>query len=160
MSFVIQCSACDQELRIPDDADGKRVRCPACREIFVAQYKFNAREFYRENGVARERLWVGDIVGLFIDHMNHGGDISTVGNWTVYVAIPELRILALESSNQNCVARGIRHCTLGECSEFQLLESFLKLGVDPERAIQSMAFEICRVIEPDWDEIIARKWDS
>lgn len=107
--------------------------------------------------VPRERQWVGDIVGLFIDHMNHGGDISTVGSWTIYVAIPELKLLALESSNQNCVARGIKHCTLGSCREFHVLESFLKLGANPERAIQSMAFEICRVIEPEWDVIVSRK---
>jgi ribosomal protein S27E len=36
MAFIKQCDRCDQELRVPDDAQGKKIRCPICGDISVA----------------------------------------------------------------------------------------------------------------------------
>jgi predicted Zn finger-like uncharacterized protein len=36
MALVTQCPNCDRKLRVPDEYLGKRVRCPACKEIFTA----------------------------------------------------------------------------------------------------------------------------
>jgi hypothetical protein len=37
MPILIHCSSCDRQLRVPDAAFGKRVKCPSCGNIFVAQ---------------------------------------------------------------------------------------------------------------------------
>jgi LSD1 subclass zinc finger protein len=33
---IIQCGSCQRRLRLPDEAIGKKVRCPACQAVFVA----------------------------------------------------------------------------------------------------------------------------
>jgi len=35
MPLVTQCPNCERKLRVPDDFLGKRVRCPACKEVFT-----------------------------------------------------------------------------------------------------------------------------
>lgn len=36
MPFRVSCPECDRALQVPDDADGKTVRCPACQATFPA----------------------------------------------------------------------------------------------------------------------------
>lgn len=36
MPIVIQCS-CGKQLRVGDDLAGKKVRCPACKEVLTAE---------------------------------------------------------------------------------------------------------------------------
>jgi predicted Zn finger-like uncharacterized protein len=37
MPSLVQCPTCQKQLRVPDHLLGKKVRCPACREIFVGE---------------------------------------------------------------------------------------------------------------------------
>jgi phage FluMu protein Com len=35
MPFTIQCSKCQKTLKVPDEAAGKKVRCPSCQEVIA-----------------------------------------------------------------------------------------------------------------------------
>jgi predicted Zn finger-like uncharacterized protein len=33
MPFVIECQWCKKQIRVPDIAAGKRIRCPKCKKV-------------------------------------------------------------------------------------------------------------------------------
>jgi hypothetical protein len=37
MTAVITCPECDKKFKAPEDAKGKKIRCPACRKVFVVE---------------------------------------------------------------------------------------------------------------------------
>jgi hypothetical protein len=37
MSILVQCEKCSRQLRVPETAAGKKVRCPVCHSVFSAQ---------------------------------------------------------------------------------------------------------------------------
>src|SRR5579862_8083850 len=39
MSVMITCPDCDKTLKVKDEAVGKKVRCPACSNVFTARSK-------------------------------------------------------------------------------------------------------------------------
>lgn len=158
MSFINTCSKCATSLRVPDDADGKIIRCSNCRSEFVAECRFSEREFYLQYGMTKERSWVGQIVGLFFDVCDDW-DTNTIGEWTIYLASRELHDIGIRSSNRSLLADGIPHCRLDQCKDFELLNYAVSVGLYPDMIVQSMAFEICKIIEPDWKELIEKKWD-
>jgi predicted Zn finger-like uncharacterized protein len=44
MAIQITCPNCDTALRVPDEMVGKKVRCKACQEIFLAREPRRRRE--------------------------------------------------------------------------------------------------------------------
>ncbi len=159
MSFINECSQCHDELLIPDEACDRKVQCPTCGNIFKSEYRYNARQFYLENGFVRERLWIGDIASMFLNSLKDW-DISKMDDWSVHVSSHDLRTVALVSSSKDLINRGIRHYKLGQCEHFNILKRNISNAMITERIIQGMAFEICRFIEPNWDQLTSQRWDE
>lgn len=44
MKVVITCDSCEKTLQVPDTALGKKVRCPACKNVFQAKARDEAEE--------------------------------------------------------------------------------------------------------------------
>src|SRR5262245_29754138 len=43
-TMKVACTSCQKKLNVPDTAHGKKIRCPACKEIFVATEEVEVAE--------------------------------------------------------------------------------------------------------------------
>jgi hypothetical protein len=145
-------------LNVSDTAEEKRVRCPSCGNVFLPEWTFDPEIFFMENGMPKERAWVGIIMDLIESSLNEW-DLSNVADWAV--SILEFNYSpTLLASSVGLKKEGKRFCTLGQCKGFSLFQSMLENGNGvSEPVIQGMAFEICRIVEPNWDELIKQRWD-
>ena len=158
MSFLTRCQNCRQLLSIPDEADEKKVRCPSCESVFLPEYSFDPEIFFLEYGIPKERAWVGEIMDLILTSLNEW-DLSNIDDWTIYI-LEVNRAPSLIMSSRSLKSQGKKFCTLGQCRGFALFKDMLEGDCgSTERIVQEMAFEICRVIEPNWDELIKQRWD-
>lgn len=158
MSFLTRCQNCRQLLNVSDKAEENRVRCPSCGNVFLPEWTFDPEIFFLEHGMPKERTWVGVIMDLIESSLNEW-DHSNIADWTVFIFefnySPTLSVSSNSLKNE-----GKRFCTLGQCKGFPLFQSILENGWGvPEPVMQEMAFEICRFLEPNWDELIKQRWD-
>lgn len=110
-----------------------------------------------------EREWVGDIVDLLIREIEDYG-VAGMEKWTILIldqGSPAL-LTALPTD-----AETGRYCILGHCEKLQpVMDFYPKFGRLAEAAVQDLAFEICKRVEPRWDAIVEEyhdrlaKWNS
>lgn len=144
-------------LSVPDEADEKRVRCPSCGNVFSPEYSFDPEIFFLEHGMPKERAWVGEIVDLVENSLNEW-KLANLADWTVYID-RTFNSPVLESSSDGAKKKGVKHSTLGQCQKFSVFLYALENRMDTQRFVQEMAFELCKIIEPNWDELIQQRWD-
>lgn len=87
-------------------------------------------------------------------------DTDKIADWSFAVFSEQLRTVQMSESSRYFVNNGIRHCRLGQCKDFPLLLRYADDASMLERIIQGMAFEICSIIEPNWNAIISKTWEE
>ena len=173
MKRYLSCPSCHCVLTCEFDVLGRKVKCTECSWAFVpAEYcppplrverapspapterltDRPDRTQHLEQGIPQERLWVGSIMGLILCQIEEFGT-RNLNCWTIIID---------EDRNEpylKCgrTSEGCRRSELQDCPSFQMFRQFATDPTINEMICQDLAFDICRKIEPEWDQICRRR---
>jgi len=162
MKRYLLCPSCGCALTCVKDVIGQKVRCGDCNTKFVAsEYslppsksekspssKLNRKAQEFRQSIPQERMWVGSIMGLILFQIEESG-ARELAHWTIVIDEDrnEPYLICGKTSG------GRRKIQLHECPSFSNFRDFVYDPTVNEMICQDLAFEICRRIEPRWDEI-------
>ena len=176
MKHYLTCPSCHTVLACEVDVLGHKVRCSECTSAFVPnEYSLPpmrldrapspapterlrdhpARTQYStksEREIPQEILWVGSIMELILSQIEEFGT-RNLDCWTIIIN---------EDRNEpylRCgrTSEGCRRAELQDCPSFEVFRQFATDPTINEMICQDLAFEICRKIEPQWDNICRRR---